>query len=93
MKTTFKPWLASGLAAALVLVAGCSNNSDDVNNTGTNPNPAVAGTVPDSAGASAASFITFLMALSSSDETSEPLQIKDSFAVPPDESEGGQSLS
>lgn len=91
MKTTYKPWLLSSLAAALVLVAGCSNNSDD--NAGGNPGLITAGTVPDSAGASVASFMAFLMSLSSSDETSEPLLIKDSFAVPVDEAGDGQALS
>ena len=90
MTTNFKPWLAGGLAAALVLGAGCSNNSDDV---AANPGPDAAASVPDSAGTSVAGFMAFLMALGSSDETSEPLLIKDSFAVPPDEAGEGQALS
>jgi len=41
---------------------------------------------PDSAGVSAASFVSFILGLSTSDETSEPLIIKDTFAVPPGDS-------
>ncbi len=96
MKTTYKPWLAA-LAAALVLAAGCSNNDNGNNGVGNggggNPGPGAAASVPDSAGASVASFMAFLMGLSASDETSEPLLIKDSFAVPPDEVGPSQTLS
>lgn len=92
MKTTYKPWLAA-LAAALVLAAGCSSNSDNNGGGGGNPGPGAAASVPDSAGASVASFMAYLMGLSASDETSEPLLIKDSFAVPPDEAAPSQILS
>jgi hypothetical protein len=43
--------------------------------------------VPDSAGISTAAFINFIMGLSATDETSEPLTIKASFAVPANESD------
>ena len=99
MKTTYKPWLA-GLAAALVLAAGCSNNSDNNNGGGGgagggggNQGPGAAATVPESAGDSVASFVAYLMGLSATDETSEPLLIKDSLAVPPDEAAPSQILS
>lgn len=96
MKTTYKPWLA-GLAAALVLAAGCSNNDNDNGNNGVgnggNPGLGAAASVPDSAGNSVGSFVAYLMGLSPNDETSEPLLIKDSFAVPADEAAQSQTLS
>jgi hypothetical protein len=82
MTTNSKLGLAAGLAAALLAVAGCSDSNDD-NNTQGSTTPAV--TVPDSAGTSVASFIAYLMGLDANDEKSEPLLIKDSFAVPADE--------
>jgi hypothetical protein len=82
MKTSSKLWLAAGLAAALVTVAGCSDSNDD--NTTTSGNPGAA-TVPDSAGTTVASFMAYLIGLDANDEKSEPLLIKDSFAVPADE--------
>lgn len=42
--------------------------------------------VPDSAGLSTAAFVSFILGLSASDESSEPLTLKDSFAVPAEES-------
>ncbi len=89
MKTSSKLWLASGLAAALLTVAGCSDSSSDTSTQGA----ATPGTVPDSAGTTVGSFIAYLMGLDPNDEKSEPLLIKDSFAVPPDESSDSQPLS
>jgi len=74
-----KSWVAVGLVAVLVL-AGCGSDDDD---------PVVATPiteVPDSAGVSGASLVSFILGLSASDESSEPLTIKDTFAVPPDDS-------
>ncbi len=80
MKTHRKLLSASAVAAALSL-AGCWGGDDD-----NNPPAAVAITeVPDSAGVSGAAFVTFVQTLSTSDETSEPLTIKSTFAVPADE--------
>ena len=79
MKTSHK-WLA---VPGLVLVLGLSGcwDSDD------EPGPTPASTeVPDSAGVSVAAFIGYLLSLSGSDESSEPLTIKDTLAVPADES-------
>jgi hypothetical protein len=89
MTTSSKLWLASGLVAALVSVAGCSNNSDNNDNPQSNVGPA---TVPDSASTSGASFLAYLMGLDKNDEKSEPFLIKESFAVPPDESSESQLL-
>ena len=91
MKTSSKLWLAGCLTAALVTVAGCSGGSD--NGNGGNQGSAGPATVPDSAGTTVGSFIAYLMGLDPNDEKSEPLLIKDSFAVPPDESNDSQPLA
>ena len=71
---------AASLMAALGL-AGCSNSSND-----TTPVPPVVITeVPDSAGVSTAALVSFILGLSGSEESSEPLTIKDTFAVPADD--------
>ena len=71
---------ATGLMAALGL-AGCWGDDDN-----DDPSPPTASTeVPDSAGVSTASLVSFILGLSGSDESSEPLTIKDTFAVPADE--------
>lgn len=77
----------TGLAAVLLL-AGCWHNSG-----GDPPVPPANAEVPDSAGASTAAFVSYLLTLSASDETSEPLTIKDTFAVPPDEANESTSLT
>lgn len=67
------------LVAALSL-AGCWESDDD------DPVPPTAVTeVPDSAGVSTATFVSFILGLAANDETSEPLTIRDPFAVPADE--------
>jgi len=79
MKTHRKLWAATSLVAALGL-AGCWDGDDD------DPVPVAASTeVPDSAGVSTAAIVSFILGLSASDEASEPLTLKDSFAVPADE--------
>lgn len=74
-------------ASALVLgLAGCwGDNSDDtvvVAPPGATPSKEL----PDSAGLSAAVFVSYLLTLRASDELSEPLTLKDGFTVPPDDS-------
>lgn len=80
MKNHRKLLAATGLIAALGL-AGCW---DDDNNSNPAP-PTASSDVPDSAGVSTASLVSFILGLSGSDESSEPLTIKDTFAVPADE--------
>ena len=81
MKNRRKLLAAASLMAALGL-AGCSNSSND-----TTPVPPVVITeVPDSAGVSTAALVSFILGLNAGDEASEPLTIKDSFAVPADDS-------
>ena len=95
MKTSSKLWLAGGLTAALLGLAGCSGSSDDGNaNSGGSPQSASGpATVPDSAGSTVAAFMAYMIGLDPNDEKSEPLLIKESFAVPPDEASDGQPLS
>ena len=75
-------WAAVAVAATLTL-GGCW--SDDDGDTEPVPTPPGSTEVPDSASASTAAFFSFLLALGSNDEGSEPLTLKDSFAVPADE--------
>lgn len=86
MKTSRKVWLAAALGMALTL-AGCFDSNDDTPVAGNGTD------VPDSAGASVSAFISYLQALKADDETSEPATIKDSFEVPPDESNDPQILT
>lgn len=79
MKIQRKLLAATGLAAVLS-VAGCWGGNDD------EPESPPAGTVvPDGAAVNTASFVSFILGLSASDESSEPSTIKDTFAVPADE--------
>lgn len=87
MKIKAPIWLAVGLMTTL-LVSGCGSSDDDKVATAP-PTPA---TVPDSAGASASSFINYLMTLSPNDETSEPLSLGNGFAVPAEEASEPQPL-
>lgn len=75
MKARSKIGRAAGLAAALA-IGGCGGDSSP---------PRVTLEVPDSAGASSAAFISYIQTLDPADESSEPLIIKDSFALPPDD--------
>lgn len=79
MNTTRKIGLVVALATAL-LIGACGGNDDD--------EPAPVGNtleVPESAGKSSAALVAYIQGLASSDETTEPLTIRDSFAVPPDD--------
>jgi hypothetical protein len=80
MKNHRKLLAATGLIVALGL-AGCWG---DDNNNDSLP-PGSSNEVPDSAGASTAAFVSFILGLDANDESSEPLTIRDTFAVPADE--------
>ena len=67
-----------GALALSAAVSGCWNDNDEVV---TEPGPTV---VPDSAGTSSASFVSFLMGLAN-DDVSEPSVIPSTFSVPADE--------
>lgn len=75
--------VATAGAALTLGLAGCWDDDDD----NVAPPPVVVPTaVPDSAGVSASAFISYLLTLSATDESSEPLTIGDTFAVPADDS-------
>ncbi len=80
MKITRKLLVGAAMASVLVL-GGCFGGGDD--DSVATP---VVTEVPDSAFASASAFVTYLLTLSASDESSEPLTIKDTNAVPPEDS-------
>ncbi len=89
MKTTTRIFLTAGLMTTL-MVSGCGSNNDE-DAVATAP-PASSTSVPDGAGVSATAFITYLMTLKSNDETSEPLTLGNSFAVPDEEASEPQPL-
>lgn len=96
MKTSSKLWLAGGLTAALLGLAGCSGGSSDDGNANGGGGPQGASgpaTVPDSAGSTVAAFMAYMIGLDPNDEKSEPLLMKDGFAVPPDEASDSQPLT
>ena len=72
---------AVGLALTVGLALGLGGCWDDDDDDDQSPSGS-ATEVPDSAGASSASFIQFIQGLASDDETSEPLLFKDSFTSP-----------
>ncbi len=78
--------VAISLSAA---VSGCWLDDDEEANANTAMSPA---TVPDSAGASSASFVMFLMGLAN-DDVSEPSIIPSTFSVPDDETADVKPLS
>ena len=88
MKNHQKLLAATGLIATLGL-AGCWH--DDNNNAAVPPTASTE--VPDSAGLSTAAFVSFILALGASDESSEPLTIKETFAVPADDTAEPTPLS
>ena len=73
--------LAASGAAAVLTLAGCW---DDDNDPVAETPPSTA--VPDSAGVSVAAFVSYILTLGASDESSEPLTLNDTFAVPPEDS-------
>ena len=92
MKMQRKMLAATAVATALAL-AGCWNDDNDADPMPPAPAPAPAPSpppvpapaVPDSAGVSTATFVAFILGLGGSDESSEPLVIRDTFVVPADE--------
>ena len=80
MKLQRKLFTAGAVAAVLTL-AGCWGDDDDDVTA-----PVVSTEVPASAGIGSAAFVSYLLSLAGNDESSEPLTITDTFAVPADES-------
>lgn len=79
MKIHRKLLTATGLAVVVAL-AGCWDDDDD-----DSVSLPASTEVPDSAGISTTAFVSYLLGLSASDDSSEPLTINDSFAVPADD--------
>ena len=83
-----RKFLAALGLIGLMALSGCWNDKDDedvVVLPPPGPPPVVVNEVPDSAGVSVAAFISYLLALAGNDETGQPATLKDSFAVPADE--------
>ena len=78
--------LAAGASALVLTLAGCWDDDNDDTVAVTPPGTTPSKEVPDSAGVSAAAFVSYILTLGASDESSEPLTIKDAFAVPPEDS-------
>jgi len=76
-------FLVLGGSALVLGLAGCSSDDDDSDPVSDTPTISA---VPDSAGVSAGAFISFLLSLRNNDESSEPLIIPNTFAVPPADS-------
>ena len=79
--TMTRTLIAAACAAVALTLGGCFDDDDDDVVA-----PPVVNEVPDSAGVSAAAFFSYLLSLSATDETSEPAEIRDVFAVPADDS-------
>jgi len=95
MNTQRKLLMATALAVAVSLT-GCWDDDDGDNAEApvvVVPPPGVITEVPGSAGASIAAFVAYLLSLSGTDETSEPLTIRDTFAVPADETSEPATLT
>ena len=82
MKTHQRSLAATCLIAALA-ATGCRGGSDDEPLPSTSPTTMTE--VPDSAGISTAAFVNFMLGLSDSDESSDPLTLKEAFDVPADD--------
>lgn len=85
MKIQRKLLMAAALAAVLPL-SGCWDDDNEDNPPVPTVPPVVITEVPDSAGISTASFVSFILSLDANDESSEPLTLTPAFAVPPDDS-------
>ncbi len=86
MNIVRKLTLPATLAVAMTFAA-CSDNVDQVTAGPSGPSDSV----PDSAGLSTTAFIDFLLTMANG-ETSEPLTIRDGFAVPADETGDARPL-
>ena len=85
---TYRNLLAATAGVAALALAGCWGGNDD------EPVPMPASTeVPDSAGLSTAAFVSYLLTLGTGDESAEPLTLKDTFAVPAEETADSTPLT
>lgn len=74
---------------AMLALAGCGGGGSGgggTTNSGTGQGQAqIANEVPESAGTSSSAFIAFLKTMMTDDETSEPMKIREGWAVPADD--------
>ena len=74
---------------AMLALAGCGGGGSgggETTNSGTGQGQAqIANEVPESAGTSSSAFIAFLKTMMTDDETSEPMKIREGWAVPADD--------
>lgn len=89
--TLHRTFVYAAVAGTALAMTGCWGDSDDPKVDPVPPPvvvvppPVVVTEVPTSAGASTAALISFILALATNDETSEPLTIGSTFTVPADE--------
>ncbi len=93
MKPTNKLLALIGLTVALVF-SGCSSDNNSSNNANNAVTPPIVSEsfVPDSASVSNEAYMSYLLSMNGADEASEPLSLKESFAVSPDEVNDPQPL-
>ena len=77
--------VAAGASAVVLSLTGCWDDDNGDTVVVAPPGVTPSTEVPDSAGVSAAAFVSFILGLAAGDESSEPLTIKDGFAVPPED--------
>ena len=83
MKSNRKFWWGyAAVVASVLALSACGGGGDGNGGGGGGGGGGNVNTVPDSAGATTASFIAFIQALALNDETSEPLVFGSSFAAP-----------
>lgn len=85
MKTNIPFWFGGSAVVIALTLGGCSDGGGGFFSSAT---PAPATAVPDSAGASGASFVAFIMGLALGDETSEPLTFSTTFPATPEDNTG-----
>ena len=102
MKKIHKMRLTAALAtvSSVLILAACGSSSSSSSDNFSAPPaqpvatlPAPGAPVPASAANSVTNFLTYLMSLTMSDETSEPSPIADSFAIPDDQTNDSAILS
>lgn len=97
MKKSTKAASALALVSMLAL-AGCSGGSDSggANSDSSNPGGSqiqADNEVPESAGASSSAFIAFLKSMMIDDETTEPMKMREGWAVPADDTGDPAAMS
>lgn len=97
MKKSTKAASALALVSMLAL-AGCSGGSDSGGTNSGSSNPGGSqiqadNEVPESAGASSSAFVAFLKSMMIDEETSEPMTMREGWAVPADDTGDPATMS